>query len=111
MALTVIAKDVTTVSTTGSVVIGGSGSRVYQASITGTSGLQTATVVVEGTNEEPTDANSEWLLINSHSLSGTTTDSDPHASVIPWNAVRVDVTAISGTGASVDVAVSYTSSA
>ena len=71
--------------------------RTYQATVLG-SGAQTATVIVEGSNE-----NINFLTLGTITLSGTTTASDGFASEAAWVFVRARLTAISGTGATVTV--------
>ena len=74
--------------------------RTYQASIVGTAGAQTATVIIEGSNEGP---NGNFLTIATFSLSGTSSDSLGFVSQAAWTHVRARMTAISGTGATVTV--------
>lgn len=71
----------------------------FQATVTGT-GAVTATVVIEvsldGTNWCSTPA-------GTITLSGTTTSSDGFTTASSWKYVRANITAISGTGATVVV--------
>lgn len=67
--------------------------RTYSASVTGT-GAVTATVIIYGSNE-----GSVWNDLGTITLSGTDSNTDGFPSVAPWEWVRADLTAISGTGA------------
>ena len=107
MATAKLAKAVTGNATGLDIVLGGSPARAYQASIRGASGTVSCTVTVQGTNEPPKSATSQWVTINAFSLSGSVINSQVHTSVIPWNAVRVITASMTGTAASVDVTVSY----
>jgi hypothetical protein len=72
----------------------------FQATVTGT-GAVTATVDIEVSND-----GTNWLdtVAGTITLSGTTTHSDGFTTTsAPWKYVRANVTAISGTSASVDV--------
>lgn len=71
--------------------------RSFQSYIAGT-GAVTATVLVEGSNDEV-----GWILMQTHTLSGTTTDVAGVPSSAQWEWVRARLTAISGTGAAVTV--------
>ncbi len=72
----------------------------FQATVTGT-GAVTATVDIEVSNDGTNWADTAAGTIT---LSGTTTHSDGFTTTnAPWKYVRANVTAISGTGASVDV--------
>jgi len=68
-----------------------------QASITG-SGAISATVIVEVSNDE-----SQWLTLETLSLSGTTSATGGVAFVPCWRAIRARLTAISGASAAVTV--------
>lgn len=70
-----------------------------------TAGAGAATVIVEVSNiSPPSAANGDWILLGTVTLTlGTTRTSDGFGSSLPWTHVRARVTAISGTGASVDV--------
>ena len=74
----------------------------FQGIITGT-GTVSATINVQVTNEDATanGANSNWITMGTITLSGTTTATDGFTTIAPWRWVRVNVTAISGTGATV----------
>lgn len=102
MASSKILKDVTT-GTTGHPQVTDSHSPIsFQASIAGTGAL-TATIIIEATNEAQIAA-SNYLLLGTITLSGTTKDSDGFvATSVPWNVVRARLTAISGTAATVQV--------
>jgi hypothetical protein len=71
----------------------------FQAVVTGT-GAVTATVTIEFSND---GTNVLSTVGGTISLSGTTTASDGFTSTSPWKYVRANVTAISGTGATVQV--------
>lgn len=80
--------------TGGPVKLNGAGA-VFQSTIDGT-GAVTATVIVEGSM-----TTSHWANLGTMSLSGTGTDSKKFATTEPWPYVRTNITAISGTGATV----------
>lgn len=64
-----------------------------------TAGAGAATITIEGSND-----NSHWLSLGVISLTLSTTDSnDGFVIAAPWQYTRANVTAISGTGANVDV--------
>lgn len=71
--------------------------RVFQAVVVGT-GAQTATIVIEvsldGTNV---------VTLGTITLSGTTTATDGFATTAVWPFVRARVSAVSGTGATIQV--------
>jgi len=71
----------------------------FQAIVTGT-GAVTATVNIEVSND-----GTNWVAtpMGTITLSGTTSASDGFTSAAPWKWVRANVTAISGTGATVVV--------
>lgn len=69
----------------------------FQGTVTGT-GAVSATVLVEVSND-----GASWLTMGTLTLSGTTSATDGFASDSPWELVRANVTAISGTGAAVTV--------
>jgi malic enzyme len=75
----------------------GRAKRTFQADLDGT-GAISATVLVEGSN-----TGDKFLLLATISLSGTGSTSDGFASDAEWAYVRARVTAISGTGATVNV--------
>jgi len=72
----------------------------FQGIITGT-GTVSATINVQVTNEDATanGTNSNWITMGTITLSGTTTATDGFTTIAPWRWVRVNVTALSGTGA------------
>jgi hypothetical protein len=74
----------------------GPGATVH-ARVTGT-GAVSATVVVQVSNYD-----GNWLNLGTLTLSGTDTASAGLALDAHWAYIRADLTAISGTGASVDV--------
>ncbi|HET8686205.1 MAG TPA: hypothetical protein VFM18_06020 [Methanosarcina sp.] len=71
----------------------------FSATVTGT-GAVTATVLIEVSND-----GTNWLStpMGTISLSGTTSATDGFTSSAPWKYVRANITAISGTGATVVV--------
>ena len=71
----------------------------FQATVTGT-GAVSATVVIDVSNDA---TNVVGTPMGTITLSGTTSSSDGFTSVAPWAYCRARVTAISGTGATVDV--------
>lgn len=88
--------DVTTaVPTYGPVFVNNSNTFTVDVSEAGT-GAVTATVIVQGCNDE-----ASWKTFSTFSLSGTTTALDGASYVQPWKFIRAGVTAISGTGATV----------
>ena len=70
--------------------------RTFQASVSGT-GSVSATVVVEVSND-----NNQFLPLATFTISGTGSATDGFTSLARWGFIRAKVTAISGTGASVD---------
>jgi len=70
---------------------------VFQATIAG-SGAVSATVLLQASMQ-----GNLWTTIGTLSLSGTTSDTKTAAMTAPWPLVRADITAISGTGAKVNV--------
>lgn len=75
----------------------------FQAIVTGT-GAVTATVSIQVSNETDTfnAAKTNWITLGTISLSGTTTATDGFTTVCPWRYVRANVTAVSGTSATVE---------
>jgi len=73
--------------------------RTIEATVTGT-GAVSATVVVQISNDE-----TNWLTLTTLTLSGTTTAFDGAAMDAAWRYMRVNLSAISGTGAAVTVIV------
>lgn len=75
-------------------------SRTYQANGTTTAGSGAATIQVQGSNNGV-----NWDTIGTITLTlGTTSTSDSFTSLDRYMALRANVSAISGTGASVNVA-------
>ena len=93
-------RNVTTVSVGNAVENNGS-NRAFQAVVSGT-GAVSATVVVEVSNN-----NIDFLTLGTLTLSGTTRAFDGFASAAPWRFIRGNVTAISGTGASVNLLMAF----
>jgi hypothetical protein len=74
--------------------------RTFHAKVVGT-GAVTATVIVQVSNDGTT-----WIdaTVSPHiDLSGTTSDADGFTMLAKWGYVRVNLSAISGTGAAVTV--------
>lgn len=75
------------------------GNRTFQADGTTSSGTGSATIKVQASND-----NSNWIDLGTITLSlSTTSATDGFTSDAPWAFVRGNVTAISGTGASVNL--------
>lgn len=72
--------------------------RTYQATVTGT-GAVTATVEIH-VSQNP--ATLGWVLLGTITLSGTTTDSDGFSSEAAWAYTKAVLTAVTGTGATVN---------
>jgi hypothetical protein len=89
----------TTSSSTGNPVYKDSPFATFQATVVGT-GAVTATVVIDVSNDGV-----YWCstVLGTVSLSGTTSSSDGFTTTASWKYVRARVTAISGTGATVQV--------
>ena len=68
-----------------------------QATVKGT-GAVSASVDIEVSND-----GTDWLILSTITLTGTNSASDGFAVGAPWQQVRARVTAISGTGAKVNV--------
>lgn len=83
----------------GSLVHKDSPKATFQATVTGT-GAVTATVDIEYSND---GVNVVDTVGGTITLSGTTTHSDGFTSDAPWKYVRANVTAVTGTGATVQV--------
>lgn len=62
-------------------------------------GAVTATVVIYVSD---TNVSTDWLTLHTFSLSGTTTAVDGLAFAARWKYIRAGVTAISGTGATIN---------
>lgn len=88
-----------TVTGAGSFVYKDSPTSTFQAVVSGT-GAVTATVTIEYSND---GVNALSTVGGTITLSGTTTASDGFTSDAPWKYVRANVTAVSGTGATVQV--------
>lgn len=81
-----------------------SGMKTYQASGTTSAGAGAATIAIQGSN----DGGTNWDTIDTISLTlATVTSSSSFASMDRYGLIRANVTAISGTGASVSVNVGY----
>ena len=76
----------------------------FQAIVTGT-GAVTAAIDIQVSNETDTfnGVKANWITIGTISLSGTTTATDGFTTVCPWRYVRANVTARSGTSATVEI--------
>jgi hypothetical protein len=76
----------------------------FQAIVTGT-GTVSATVLIQGSNEDATfqGTNANWITLVTLSPTGTTNGNDGNTVIGTWRYVRSSVTAISGTGAAVQV--------
>lgn len=78
--------------------------KTYQANGTTTAGSGAATILVQGSN----DNGANWDTIGTITLTlGTTTASDSFTSNDRYTHVRGNVTALSGTGASVNLHMGY----
>jgi hypothetical protein len=76
----------------------------FQGIVTGT-GAVSGTITIQATNEDATaqGTNSNWITIGTITLSGTTSATDGFATIAPWRWVRSNVSAVSGTGATISV--------
>lgn len=98
MAVTQLIKDATAINAAPpSFEVRNPGLRTFHAVEVGT-GTVTATVIIEVSNN---DAN--WLTLGTITLSATTTAQDGFSSAAPWSFVRARVSAITGTGATINV--------
>jgi hypothetical protein len=88
-----------TTTGTGNFVYKDSPLACFQGVVSGT-GAVTATINIEYSND---GINACSTVAGTISLSGTTVSSDGFTSEAPWKFVRANVTAISGTGATVQV--------
>lgn len=70
-----------------------------QATVTGT-GAVTGTVIIDVSND---GVNALSTSAGTITLSGTTTASDGFVTASPWKYIRARITAISGTGATINV--------
>lgn len=95
--LTVLAASTATVD--GNAVYKDAPKGAIQATVVGT-GAVTATVIVDGSND-----GTYWCAtaLGTITLSGTTSSSDGFTTDAPWKYIRARLTAISGTGATVNV--------
>lgn len=93
-------RNVTEVSI-GAAVENNGPNRAFQAVVAGT-GAVSATVLVEVSNN-----NVDFLTLGTITLSGTTRATDGFASDAPWRFIRGNVTAISGTSASVNLLMAF----
>lgn len=81
-------------------------SRTFMASGETTAGAGAATVLIQVSNDKSNTAN--WMTAGTISLTlGTTTTADGLVIDAPWEFVRANVSAISGTGADVTVTMGY----
>jgi len=76
--------------------------RTFQAIGSTSSGSGSITVDIEVSNSPVPGAN-DWIVLGTISLTPNQNDTDGFASAAAWRYARANVTAISGTGASVDV--------
>lgn len=76
----------------------------FTAKVSGT-GAVSATVVIQCSTDPDTAAGtgSDWVTLATITLSGTTSAVDGFAASANWPVYRANVTAISGTGATVEV--------
>ena len=97
----IILNAVTTTATSSELLLG-SDSKTFQAKGATSSGTGAATIVIEVTN----DLTWPWLTLGTITLVlGTIATADGLAMLAGWKYVRARVSAISGTGAAVSVAV------
>lgn len=89
----------TITTTTGQWLYKDSPNSTFQATVTGT-GAVTATVIIDVSND---GINAVTTVLGTITLTGTTSSSDGFTTNAPWKYVRARVTAISGTGATVQV--------
>lgn len=89
----------TTTTTTGSWYYKDAPKAAIQAVVTGT-GTVTATIIFDVSND---GVNALSTVLGTITLSGTTSSSDGFTTDSPWKYIRARVTAISGTGATVNV--------
>lgn len=96
-------RNATTVAA-GTAIKGLNVTKTYQAGGATTNGAGAATVVVQGSNDE----GASWDTIGTIMLTlSTTRSSDSFTSDDRYQRLRGNVTAISGTGAAVDLIVAY----
>lgn len=74
----------------------------FQVIVTG-SGTVGATVGIQVSNEEATGqgVNSNWITMGTISVTGSTAATDGFTTVSPWRFVRLNVTGVTGTSATV----------
>ena len=90
------------VATTSAELLLGTNAKTFQAVGTTTAGAGAATIVIEVTNNNTWP----WITLGTITLVlGTTATSDGLAMLAGWKYVRARLSAISGTGAKVSVAV------
>lgn len=91
--------DATTTPLTGNGVPKAAPKSTFQATVTGTGAL-TATVVIEASNDR-----TNWVAtpLGTISLSGNDSVSDGFTTDAPWKYVRARISALTGTGATVNV--------
>lgn len=97
MSVVKLLTDSITTDTGALIPVATTAGRTFQAVVVGT-GAQTATIVIEvsmdGTNV---------ITLGTITLSGTTTATDGFATTATWPFVRARVSAVSGTGATIQV--------
>lgn len=96
MSVTKLLTDSITTDT-GALIPVNAGKRTFQANVAGT-GAVTATVVIEVSND-----GTNVVTLGTIGLSGTTSAVDGFASDAAWAFARARISAISGTGATVNV--------
>lgn len=80
--------------------------QTFQARGTTTAGSGSATIKIEVCNFD-SPATADWITLGTITLTlGTTSTTDGFSKTAAWDKVRANVSAISGTGASVDVIMS-----
>ena len=91
-----------TAAVTSTELLLGTDNKTFQAKGTTTAGVGAATVIIEVTN----DTTWPWITLGTITLTlGTAATSDGLAMLAGWKYVRARLSAISGTGAAVSVAV------
>ena len=83
------------------VPVGGSHSRVFQATVVGTGAL------VSNNSIQYSNDNANWAALGTINLSGTDRVTGSLVSVEPWHYIRVVINELTGTGATVRVNVSF----
>lgn len=97
MSVTKLLTDSITTDTGALIPVSGASKRTFQANVVGT-GAVTGTVVIEVSND-----GTNVVTLGTITLSGTTTAVDGFASDAQWLFVRARVSAVSGTGATINV--------